>query len=260
MILVLGLCIESGAYHGAVTAETTTTLPMQECFVSLQGEGLLAGVPSSFLRVAGCNLRCVWCDSPATSWAPKPTMAPITELVDFCAAGPRHVVLTGGEPMMFRAIVELASKLADAGHHVTVETAGTVQRDGLRCDLMSVSPKLSHSTPWERDEAWARKHESLRIQPDVLRSLMDAYPWQLKLVVRAEREDTLAADVEEVEALLAMLDIPSEERERVLLMPQCTERGRLHASYVNLVDVCTRLGVRLGERLHITLFGNTPGT
>src|SRR5687768_9998796 len=76
-------------------------LPIAERFVSLQGEGGLVGVPSSFVRVFGCNLRCTWCDSPATSWAPAGTQVPLDELVAFCARGPRHVVLTGGEPLLF---------------------------------------------------------------------------------------------------------------------------------------------------------------
>ena len=62
-------------------------LPIAERFVSLQGEGGLVGVPSSFVRVFGCNLRCTWCDSPGTSWAPAGEQTAISEVLDFCARG-----------------------------------------------------------------------------------------------------------------------------------------------------------------------------
>jgi len=123
-------------------------LRIQERFVSVQGEGALVGVPSSFVRVSGCNLRCVWCDTPRTSWAPEGEPAPIPELLDWCAQGPRHVVVTGGEPLLFDATADLCRGLRARGHHVTIETAGTVLGEGIEADLLSISPKLAHSTPW----------------------------------------------------------------------------------------------------------------
>ncbi len=232
-------------------------LLVQERFVSLQGEGGLVGVPSSFVRVAGCNLRCTWCDSPSSSWAPTGTRATLEELVEFCARGPRHVVLTGGEPLLFPALAELGRRLRAAGHHVTVETAGTVWLDGLECDLLSISPKLAHSTPWERAPKLAARHEAARLDLAVLARLVAGYPWQLKFVVRAAEA---AGDLAEVEALLKALAVPASERHRVLVMPECTEPAALHASYRTLVSACIERGFRLGERLHIALFGHTPGT
>ncbi len=232
-------------------------LPIQERFVSLQGEGGLVGVPSSFVRVSGCNLRCTWCDSPATSWAPAGSQVALDELVEFCARGPRHVVLTGGEPLLFPAVATLSRRLRAAGHHVTIETAGTVWLDDLACDLLSISPKLAHSTPWQRAPKLAERHERTRLDLAVLARLVASGECQLKFVVRAAEA---AADLAEVEGLLRALALPASERHRVLVMPECTDPAALHASYKNLVTACIERGFRLGERLHIALFGHTPGT
>jgi 7-carboxy-7-deazaguanine synthase len=233
-------------------------LPIGERFVSLQGEGGLVGVPSSFVRVVGCNLRCTWCDSPATSWTPHGAQqVALDELVAFCARGPRHVVLTGGEPLLFPAMATLSRRLRAAGHHITVETAGTVWLDDLACDLLSVSPKLGHSTPWLRAPKLAERHERTRLDLAVLARLLAGFTWQLKFVVRAGHA---AADLAEVEALLQALAVPASERHRVLVMPECTDPAALHASYRELVAACIERGFRLGERLHIALFGHTPGT
>jgi len=237
----------------------TATLPINEQFVSLQGEGLLVGVPSSFVRVSGCNLRCAWCDSPSTSWTPTGTPVSLDAIEAFCAAGPRHVVLTGGEPLLFAPIAPLSQRLRARGHHVTIETAATVLQPGLHADLVSLSPKLGHSTPHTRDPVWAQRHDARRRRIDVLRELM-VLPWQLKLVVRAHDAGALALDLEEVDALVAALAIDDAHRDRVLLMPECIDPVRLHADYAALVEVCRRTGFRLGERLHIALFGHRPGT
>lgn len=236
-----------------------TTLPIAEVFRSLQGEGTLVGVPSTFVRVAGCNLRCVWCDSPGTSWQSAGQPRALDELVDACARGPRHVVLTGGEPLLFPALAELSRRLSAAGHHITVESAGTRWLDGLACDLLSLSPKLAHSAPWARDPEWAERHERRRLAPPVLRRWLAAYPWQLKFVVTSDAK-RLSADLDEIETLLTELQIPNESRHQVLLMPECTDPKRLSAAYRQLVPVCLERGFRLGERLHIALFGHTPGT
>jgi 7-carboxy-7-deazaguanine synthase len=250
-------------------ATLAQTLPIAETFVSIQGEGVLAGTPSSFVRVAGCNLRCVWCDSPATSWAPTFERRTLVELAERCRRGPRHVVLTGGEPLLFPAIATLSAMLTSEGHHVTIETAGTLWQDNLRCDLMSLSPKLTHSTPspdarastglGERAGAWSQRHARRRWAPDVLRRSMQL-PWQLKLVVRAHDLDALELDVAEVERMLAELDVSSAQHDRVLLMPECIDAARLGDDYRALAPVCARTGFRLGPRLHITAFGHTPGT
>src|ERR1051325_255208 len=107
-------------------------MKVSEIFYSIQGEGMLTGVPSVFVRTSGCNLRCVWCDTPYTSWdatGDELAVDAIVERVLGFGSATRHVVVTGGEPMIAKGIGELTRKLAEHGYHITIETAGTVYTD-----------------------------------------------------------------------------------------------------------------------------------
>ena len=242
-------------------AESPTRLRVQETFVSLQGEGTLVGVPSRFIRVSGCNLRCTWCDSPESSWSPQGEFYELDALVRLCAEGPRHVVLTGGEPLLFPALAELSRRLRDAGHHITVETAGTVLLEGLHCELVSISPKLSHSSPSEREPSWVQRHEAARWAPAVIRQLIREHPQhQLKFVVRWRDEASLQADLIEIDAMLAELRDGFDRELCVMLMPECIDPAQLGLAYQRLLPVCLERDWRLGERLHIHIFGHAPGT
>src|SRR6476659_6799914 len=141
-------------------------MKISEIFYSIQGEGMLTGVPSVFVRTSGCNLRCVWCDTPYTSWQPEGSDMTVEDILEAIRVYPgKHAVVTGGEPLIAPQIVEVTRGIKQLGLHITIETAGTVFHP-VACDLMSISPKLENSTP--RDSQWARQHDRLRIQPDVL--------------------------------------------------------------------------------------------
>jgi 7-carboxy-7-deazaguanine synthase len=222
-------------------------LKIAELFYSIQGEGSLVGVPSVFIRTSGCNLRCAWCDTPYASWRPEGADLTLGQIVDEVKAHPaRHVVVTGGEPMIAPEIVPLTERLRGLGLHITIETAGTVFQP-VECDLMSISPKLANSTPNDR---WAAQHDHLRIQPEVLLKLMGRYPYQLKFVI--EKPD----DLEEVRALLEALEA---DRSHVILMPEGTDHDRLRERAVWLAEICKQEGFRFSPRLHVDLWGNRRG-
>lgn len=231
-------------------------LRVAEIFSSLQGEGIWAGTPSVFVRVSGCNLRCGWCDTPYASWQPEgPTMELDEIMHDVELLEQRHVVLTGGEPMLFEPVIELAHMLKGEGHMVTIETAGTVYRE-LPCDLMSLSPKLSNSTPnGKTDHQWIQRHESTRKDLEPLKKLVECYPHQLKFVVNPE--DKLEDQLLEIEAMLAQLEFV---KDNVLLMAEGTDVETLKRREQLLMPVCLETGFRLTPRMHIELFGNTRGT
>jgi 7-carboxy-7-deazaguanine synthase len=222
-----------------------------EIFYSIQGEGTLVGVPSVFVRTSGCNLRCVWCDTPYASWNPEGGEMSLDALLqavrDF---GCRHVVLTGGEPMIAPGVAELTRLFREAGLHITIETAGTVFAE-VACDLMSISPKLANSTPTERESGrWAAVHERLRFQPDVLKKLMAAHDYQLKFVVAA------AGDVAELERMRLELNAPVE---KVLVMPEGVTREAMQQRGLWLAELCKQHGYRFSPRLHIDIWGDKRG-
>lgn len=236
-------------------AEVEERLPppinIAEIFYSVQGEGMLVGTPSMFVRTAGCNLRCVWCDTPYTSWTPEGQPMMIGAILAAVRREwPTHVVVTGGEPMIAEGMDVLTLRMKEMGFHVTIETAGTVYQ-AVSCDLMSISPKLASSTPVRREGGrWAAQHDRLRFQPDVLKQLMNEYDYQLKFVV------TGADDLPEIKEII---EATKADRSRVVLMPEGTTIDTLYERAKWLVDVCKDEKFRYSPRLHIELWGNQRG-
>lgn len=226
-----------------------------EVYASLQGEGRLAGTPSVFLRTSGCNLRCRWCDTPFTSWNPTGRQQTIAQLCEQVRVlGLQHVVITGGEPLLAAGINDLCSRLRDAGQHITIETAGTVlpAAGPPLADLMSLSPKLTSSTP---GGDWQERHGQARRRDTALTALMASTRYQLKFVIDSR------ADLDEAVAWLADLGIAagSPAGRHVYLMPQGTDTDTLAATEVWLAAACDTLGFQLCRRHHIEWFGNTRG-
>jgi len=251
-----------------------------EIFRSLQGEGRLTGTESVFVRFSGCNLRCGYCDTPYASWSPEGedlSVSEILERIDELSRGPspphvqqakkrffpppceerrtssaaeapvRHVVLTGGEPMLFAELIPLTVGLHQRGRHITIETAGTLYLP-VKCDLMSVSPKLSNSIPqgegWEK---WRRRHELHRYDAEAIRRLAAEYNCQWKFVIDAV-EDCL-----EVEDFLARhTEI---NRRDVMLMPQGIDIEALKEKERWLAPYCAAHGLQFCPRKQIEWFG-----
>ncbi len=228
-------------------------LRIVETFFSIQGEGTLVGTPSYFIRVSGCNLRCVWCDTPYASWHPEGPVQTLDEILsDVDRVAPTHVVLTGGEPMLFDAVGELCNGLKEREIHITIETAGTIDRD-WPIDLLSVSPKMKNSTP--TGDAWEDRHEQTRLDRGPLKSLIGKYPVQIKFVIAFE---SMEQDLREVEDLL--VDLPAVKPEQILLMPEGTDAQRILVGMRALVPISLEKKWRISPRLHVELFGNTKGT
>ena len=228
---------------------------ISEIFYSIQGEGELTGIPSVFVRTSGCNLRCNWCDTMYASWQPEGAEMSVGQILAEVLKHPAsHCVLTGGEPMVAKGIRELAFALRAAGKHITIETAATVSPDGMACDLASLSPKLSNSTPDQRlPAAWQQKHDQLRWQPGVIRDWITHFPFQLKFVV------TSATDLDEINLLLREVGvkIPSA---KILLMPEGISVAAIRGRDQTLVEICKQHGYRYCNRLHVEIFGHTRGT
>jgi len=230
-------------------------MQVAEIFYSLQGEGKLSGVPCAFLRLAGCNLRCGYCDSPYARRAEDGRAMTVEQLLEKLLAYPtKYVVITGGEPLLADELDELCAQLRSAGRHLTLETAATVDHV-VAVDLASISPKLSNSRPTDR--SGVEEHESRRLNIPVIRAYVDQASrdgtgCQLKFVLEKP------ADIEQVEDLLDQLDRKCPPGD-VLLMPQALNRRQLARRSAWLAELCKEHGYRFSSRLQILLYGNEPG-
>ena len=224
-----------------------------EIYLSVQGEGFLTGVPSVFVRASGCNLRCWFCDTPYASWRPEGRDMATDEIVSQVEEwDTQHVVVTGGEPMLYSELIPLCGRLRAIGRHVTIETAGTLHLP-VACDLMSISPKFASSAPGAKAHPrWHRRHERERHRPEVIRRLVAEFEYQLKFVVDS------GEDLDAVRSYL--VEFPEVNRERVLLMPQGTDQDQLEARSIWLKPFCEVEGLVFCPRKQIEWYGPVRGT
>ncbi len=166
----------------------------------------------------------------------------------------KHCVITGGEPMVAKGIVELCQRVQNLGKHITIETAGTVSPGNIACDLASISPKLSNSIPSEeRAGLWQARHDKKRLKPDVLQEWVSHYEYQFKFVV------TSANDLDEIKTLLREIKHPILP-EKIMLMPEGVDSQTIRGRDQTLTEICKQEGYRYCNRLQIELFGDTRGT
>lgn len=125
-----------------------------EIFTSIQGETSFSGLPTSFVRLAQCNLRCTWCD---TSYSfTKGTSYSIPEIIDMIKkSGCHYVCITGGEPLLQKNVHQLMTQLADLNFTISLETSGSLSissvdpRVSVILDIKCPGSKMSHKNDWQ---------------------------------------------------------------------------------------------------------------
>ena len=249
----------------------TDNINISEIFYSIQGEGFLAGVPSVFVRIAGCPLRCKFCDTNYaidTVAGKKMTISAIVKQIKRYPT--KYIVITGGEPMVCPNLSLLCKSLKK--YHITIETAGIKFIAGLKCDLMSISPKLSNAYFKPSDK-------KLYLKIDELQKLTNNYEYQLKFVIEK------ANDIKEVNQILKKItaravganlrvrpgqthrsapttqptNSKKADNSRVLLMPQAINLSEYIKRSLPVAELCKKYGFAFSPRLQISLWENKRG-
>jgi len=228
-------------------------IPISEIFYSIQGEGINIGKPAIFIRLYYCNLYCNWCDSKYT-WENQKNAK---ENIDFLLLdaytiykkikdyNSKHVVITGGEPLLHQtSLINLLKLLKNEGFYIEMETNGTLlpnEEIVKYVDLFNVSPKLSNSSI----------KKEIRIRGNVISFFVKLDKSIFKFVIQNEN------DIHELmEDFIIPYNIP---KEKVILMPEATDEITLKERSLWLIEICKKYNFRYTTRLQILLYGNKRG-
>jgi 7-carboxy-7-deazaguanine synthase len=221
--------------RAAEAVSGASTLRITEVFLSLQGETSRVGLPTVFVRLTGCPLRCVYCDTAYafSGGEVRSLQAVLDEVGGF---GVRHVTVTGGEPLAQPGCLALLSALCDAGHDVSLETSGALDISGIDARVARIVDVKAPGS----GEAGRNRWQDLRL-----------------LGARDEVKFVLC-DRADYEWARLQLDLHPELRNAggILFSPV---HARLDARALADWIVEDRLRVRLQLQLHKLLWGDEPG-
>lgn len=221
-----------------------------EVFASIQGEGVSIGVPSVFVRLGECNLKCSYCDTRYTwDWdafnkddetAEVPEASLEARVLELAGANTRNVVITGGEPMLQQEhLVPFIGRLRERGFDVEIETNGTIEpRADMQVSRWNVSPKLENSG----------NKKTARLRTGPLTWFAAAPNATFKFVVATE------GDLTEILDLARHYGIPNH---RIILMPEGQKPDAINARSAWLAEKAREHGFRFSTRLHVLLWGGT---
>lgn len=221
-------------------------IKISEIFMTIQGEGLLQGTPSIFIRLYGCNLSCKWCDTIYEKEYKEYQSLTIDEILKRISIyNTKYIVITGGEPLSNENIELLIDKLKERSYHITVETNATILRN-IKCDFVSMSPKLSNSNPYSEEDAKYIDYEQKRINYEAINYYIKNYKYQIKFVVSGKE------DINEIREILHK--IKKYDDLRVLVMPQSSSKQDLEKKQKDIINLCIINGVRYGNRLQLQVW------
>lgn len=243
-------------------------MKISELFYSIQGEGKRSGSPSFFIRTNFCNLRCKFnggnlCDTAYTSWYPddKKNLGEIEidEIIDeYKKIGCKDIVITGGEPTMYPEELEMfckGIKKINENILITIETNGTGIGDFVNyADLMSISPKLNSSVPFNTE--YEKMHEKNRINFQVL-SKFNSLKEKKKIDVQWKFVFTSESDINEIKDLQIKVGFKNED---IYLMPEGITSEDLNKNRLKTIEACKKFNYNYTDRIHILVWGNKRGT
>lgn len=267
-------------------------LPVIELFTSIQGEGKYSGVPSHFIRVSGCNLRCVFkdsvCDTPYSSFNPE--KSPYKTMDDLVSAFKKqqedyphvkHLVITGGEPLLYKKdLEEFLGRVYDDEMVITIETNGTLPilnplGQNYRIALYSVSPKLSTSVGqpgvvqgYNYTEDMRDRHERTRMNyKNLVDIVTNSSDYQFKFVYSGpECEDEIIRIYKEMGKIVKKEDeqlfrfyVKHHPNKHTMLMCEGTVATQLDNHSKEAAQVCIKRGWTYTDRLHIRIWSDKRG-
>ncbi len=222
-------------------------IPISEIFYSIQGEAKTAGVPAVFLRFAGCDVGCVWCDTREVWMRGKPMKkGEVVKLVKNLSDENIHLIITGGEPLIYNEFInELCIEVINNFKLIEIETSATRVPFGF----ISISEKVFFNTSPKLKNSKVRKEK--RINESAIRFFLESKKAIFKFVV--ENEDDV---IEIINDFIKPFSIPNE---LVYLMPQSQSREEFIKRSLIVVELCKKYKFNFSPRLQLIIWDRATG-